>query len=220
MPPFESPERLRREGFFLADSQNPIGNIAIILAAASGALAGYVAAIRHNSRITAGLHRWEGGDVWLAYLPGQKLSLANTFSAWWMLLFAALLAGMFVWFIFLLFKSEQNFRQRFNFFAGALLSAIIFMGLLYLPGIDTRVTIDRTHGWVSGGSIPEGELMSFSQVQSIGTYPSPHGYSTTIGALTAHGRIDLLTESSAARAQNVASLLQAFINGRSDVMVP
>jgi hypothetical protein len=207
LPPFENSQRLRREGFFLGEDQKPAGYIAIMLTGALGAIAGYIATMRHNSRVTAGLHQWQGGDIWLAYQPGQKLLLATTFQAWWMIMFAALLAGSFVWFVFLLCKPDQNFRQRFNFCAGALLSAAFFTGILYLPGIDTRITIDRTNGWVTGGSIPEGETMSFSQIESITTYPSPHGNSTVIGALTANGRIDLLTESSAEQAQKVGSLV-------------
>jgi hypothetical protein len=211
---YESAENLRRDGFFLGTGQKPFGYIAITFAAAAGAIAGCVTTELRNARVTAGLHQW--GDIWLANHSGQQLVLATLSSVMLMGAFAALMAGSFVWFFLLLFKPDQTFRQRFNFFAGALLTALILVAIIHMPGTDSPVTIDRTHGWITGGTIPKGEALSFSEISSIGTYASRRHYSTIIGALTVNGRVDLLSVSSAAQAKKDALLMQAFINGQND----
>jgi hypothetical protein len=218
---YESAQKLRREGFFLADSQKPAGYIAIIFAAAAGAIAGCVTAARSNTRVTAGLHQW--GDIWLAYQPGPQLTLTTTSNALFTGLLAGWMACSFVWFVFLLFKPDQSVRQIFNFFAGALLTGLIFVLIIFIPGRNTLVIMDRTHGWITGGSIPAGDALNFSRIRNIGTYNSPSSRGlpkTTIGALTANGPVDLLTISSNAQAQNIASRMQAFMGGQNDGVTP
>jgi len=212
---YEDSRSLSRQGLFLAEGQKPAAYIAIIAAIAAGALAECVIATRHNALVTAGLHQW--GDIWLAYKPGPRLTLATTSSALGMGLFAGWTAGGFVWFVFLLFKPDQNFRRLFNFFAGALLTGFIFIVIVLAPGSESPVIMDRPHGWITGGSTPAGDALSFSQIRNIGTYKAPsRGWPhTTIGALTANGRVDFITISNATQAQNIASMMQAFMNGQS-----
>jgi len=217
---YEDSRSLRRQGFYLAESQKPAAYIAIICAIAAGALAECVIATRHNGLVTAGLQQW--GDVWVAYQPGPRLTLATTSNVLGRGLFAGWTAGGFVWFVFLLFKPDQNLRRLFNFFAGALLTGFIFIVIVLAPGGDSPVIMDRPHGWITGGSIPAGDALSFSQIRNIGTYNAPsRGWPhTTIGALTANGPVDFLTISDATQAQNIASMMQAFLAGQSVAIAP
>lgn len=215
---YKSTERLDRHSFFPADGETPKGQIALTFAATACGIAGCLRTELHNAEVTAGLH--QSGDIWLAYQSGQRLILATTSSVWGIGIIDEICAGFFLWCVFRRCRPERRFRRWFNFCALGLLSALVCAAIIYMPGADTPTTIDRTHGWITGGSIPDGYSLSFSQIQRVYTYPALRSSQTIIGALTVNGRVDFLTISNATQAQNIASMMQAFIHGQSVAIVP